>query len=107
MPTPLPWRNQAKDDEQCTGGHTCGWGSHACARGCTCKRRQWGEGESSACRGLSSTGKATSSGRSTTGGSSGGGEKYGSSSSAATSVGKLGAERRRSPQAPPRPIGEV
>ena len=40
------------------------------------------EGESSACRGLSSRGKATSSGRSTTGGSSGG-EKYGSSSSAA------------------------
>jgi uncharacterized cupredoxin-like copper-binding protein len=41
------------------------------------------EGESSACRGLSSRDKATSSGRSTTGGSSGGGEKYGSSSSAA------------------------
>jgi hypothetical protein len=66
-----------------------------------------GEGEFSACSGLSSTGKAASSGRSTTGGSSGGGGKYGSSSSAATTVGKLGAERRRSPQAPPRPIGEV
>jgi hypothetical protein len=36
-----------------------------------------GEGEASAGRGLSSTGKATSSGRSTTGGTSGGGEKYG------------------------------
>jgi hypothetical protein len=66
-----------------------------------------GEGEASAGRGLSSTGKATSSGRSTTGGTSGGGEKYGPSSYAATTVGKLGAERRRSPQAPPRPIGEV
>src|SRR5215204_6661698 len=87
MPTPLPHRKEAKDDEQCTGEHTCGWGSHACARGCACKlRRRWGEGESSACRGLSSTGKATSAGRSTTGGSSGGGEKYGSSSSAATTT---------------------
>ena len=47
-----------------------------------------GEGESSACSGLSSTGKAASSGRSTTGGSSGGGEKYGSSSSAATTTTK-------------------
>jgi hypothetical protein len=49
-------------------------------------RRRWGEGESSACRGLYSRGKATSSGRSTTGGSSGGGEKYDSSSSAATTT---------------------
>jgi hypothetical protein len=66
-----------------------------------------GAGGSSASGGSPSTGKATTSAKTTTSGPSGGGGKYGSSSSAATPVGKLGAERRRSPQAPPRPIGEV
>jgi hypothetical protein len=62
MPTPLPQRKEAKDDEQCIGGHIRLCGAHACDRCWACKlQRRWGAG-----------------------GSSGGGGKYGSSSSAAT-----------------------
>src|SRR5215208_57587 len=84
MPIPLPQRKEAKDDEQCIGGHTRLCGAHACAR----KLRRRGKAGSSAGRGSSSTGKATTSEKSTTHAPSGGGGKYGSSSSAATTTTK-------------------